>query len=256
MTKKIALISGSTRIPHLQTPALPPPVPTPAESAQVMAVLNNAAQRVAQEAVTQAIQAVPGPAQVHTQAVLAKQQQVLTITAKVIENEAHNALVGRQVGDQPVGASVLAAAAQGLVHQAARQVQADKTAVAFQHSKTHSTVPMPPSHPPSVSLTDVSIATQSAVAHAIAITGSASSEVEVMLTANSLIQQRSRAESRTGLRPSPGALLPQQQQQQSSNTQASYPPTQTGAMPSNMGGAMAGPSSGFSSQAPSGKFLR
>ncbi|KAG8862016.1 hypothetical protein FRB96_002459 [Tulasnella sp. 330] len=248
------------RIPHLQTPALPPPVPTPAESAQVMAVLNNAAQRVAQEAVTQAIQAAPGPAQVHTQAVLAKQQQVLTITAKVIENEAHNALVGRQVGDQPVGASVLAAAAQGLVHQAARQVQADKTAVAFQHSKTHSTVPVPPSHPPSVSLTDVSIATQSAVAHAIAITGSASSEVEVMLTANSLIQQRSRAESRTGLRPSPAALLPQQQQQQPqqqpSNTQASYPSPQAGAMPSNMGSAMAGPSSGFSSQAPAGNFLR
>lgn len=190
------------RIPHLPTPALPPPVPSPAESAQVMAVLNNAAKRVAQEAVTQAIQAAPGPAQVHTQAVLAKQQQVLTVTAKVIENEAHNALVGRSVGDQHVGASVLAQAAQAVVHQAARQVQADKAAVAVQQSKTNHT-PQPPTVPPPVSLTDVSIATQSAVAHAIAITGSRSSEVEVMLTANSLIQQRSRAESRSAAHPPP-----------------------------------------------------
>ncbi|KAG8999711.1 hypothetical protein FRB94_005964 [Tulasnella sp. JGI-2019a] len=253
------------RIPQLPAVSLPPPVPTPAESAQVMAVLNNAAQRVAQEAVSQAIQAAPGPAQVHTQAVLAKQQQVLTITAQVIQSEAHNALVGRQVGDQPVGASVLAAAAQGLVHQAARQVQADKTAVALQHSKTHPTVPQPPSHPPSVSLTDVSIATQSAVAHAVAITGSGSSEVEVMLTANSLIQQRSRAESRTGLRPNPASLLPSQQQQQPPpppppTPQSGYPTMPPGPMPPNMpsnaGGAMSGPSNAFPSHNSQTNFLR
>lgn len=183
------------RLPPPLLPAVPPlaaPVPSVDESAQVMLVLNNAADRVAQEAVTQAIQSAPGPAQVHTQAVLAKQQQVLSVTAKVIQHEAHNALVADSRGEPQAGASMLAQAAQAVVHQAAKQIQADKTAVAMMHAKDGAG---PAAMPTPISVTDVSIATQSAVAHAVAITGSQSSEVEVMLTASNLIQQRSRADS-------------------------------------------------------------
>jgi len=197
VSEAVSSQAGVPRIPHLPAPALSAQAPTPADSAQVMAILTTAANRVVQEAFTQSIQAPPGPAQVHTQAVLAKQAQVLSVTAKVIENEAHNALVGRSAGELPVAGSVLAQAGQAVVHQAARQIQADKNAVAMQQSKTHQAAA--PTTP--VSLTDISIATQSAVAHAVAITGNKSSEVEVMLTANSLIQQRSRAESRSGGRP-------------------------------------------------------
>ena len=163
----------------------------------MIAVINSAANRVAVEAQNQATHA-PGPAQAQTQAALARQQQVLTVAAHVISKEAHNALVGLQVGEQPKAASVLVQATQSVVHQAARQLQADKTAVAILQSKQN-TSPMPPLAPTPISLADVSIATQSAVAHAVAITGSQSSEVEVMLTANSLIQQRSRADSRASL---------------------------------------------------------
>lgn len=188
----------------MAAPTLPPPAPSAAETAQVIAVINSAANRVAQEAQTQNV-ANPGPAQAHAQASLAKQQHVLEVTAQVISTEAHNALVGRSIGEQPKAASVLVQAAQAVVHQAARQLQADKTAVAILQSKNGPA--QAPIAPPSVSLTDVSIATQSAVAHAVAITGSQSSEVEVMLTANSLIQQRSRADSRAGM--IPATLAPQ-----------------------------------------------
>ncbi|KAG8966257.1 hypothetical protein FRC03_012268 [Tulasnella sp. 419] len=182
---------GNRSIPHL-----PPPPATPQETAQVMQVLTNAAQRVAQEAHTQATIMLPhtGPAQAHQQALLAKQQQVLTATAQAVSNEAHAAFGGRPGEQQPTGPSVLAAAAQAMVQQAARQVQADKTALAvLQHQM--SPTPKPPPAPAPVSLSDVSIVTQSAVAHAVAITGNLSSEVEVMMTANALIQQRSRAPS-------------------------------------------------------------
>lgn len=186
--------------PLVSAAALPPPVPNAAETAQVIAVINNAANRVAAAAQTQGFPT--GPAQVHAQAALAKQQQVLTVAAQVISSEAHDALVGRAIGEQPKAASVLVQAAQSVVHQAARQVQADKTAVALLQAKSSPVAPMMPAP---VSLTDVSIATQSAVAHAVAITGSESSEVEVMLTANSLIQQRSRTDSRAGLQMHPGS---------------------------------------------------
>ncbi|KAG8924433.1 hypothetical protein FRC01_011518 [Tulasnella sp. 417] len=193
------------RPPLVSAAALPPPVPNPAETAQVIAVINNAANRVAAAAHNQGFPT--GPAQAHAQAALAKQQQVLTVAAQVISNEAHDALVGRAIGEQPKASSVLVQAAQAVVHQAARQVQADKTAVALLQARSSPVAPMTPAP---VSLTDVSIATQSAVAHAVAITGSESSEVEVMLTANSLIQQRSRADSRAGhpLLPGSSAAAP------------------------------------------------
>lgn len=174
--------------------ALPPPVPNAAETAQVIAVISNAAGRVADAARAQGYPT--GPAQVQAQAALAKQQHVLSVAAQVISNEAHDALIHRTNGEQPKAGSLLVQAAQAVVHQAARQVQADKTAVAMFQAKSS---PVAPITPAPVSLTDVSIATQSAVAHAVAVAGSGSSEVEIMLTANSLIQQRSRADSRAML---------------------------------------------------------
>ncbi|KAG8899987.1 hypothetical protein FRC00_000338, partial [Tulasnella sp. 408] len=169
----MAYIGLKWQPPLVSTAALPPPAPNPAETAQVIAVINNAANRVAAAAQTQGFPT--GPAQAHAQAALAKQQQVLTVAAQVISSEAHDALVGRAIGEQPKASSVLVQAAQAVVHQAARQVQADKTAVALLQAKSS---PVAPIMPAPVSLTDVSIATQSAVAHAVAITGSESSEVE------------------------------------------------------------------------------
>ena len=174
---------------------MPPPAASPAETAQVVQVLTNAAQRVAHEANSQAsITQTTGPAQAIAQASLAKQQRVLTATAQAVGNGVGLTNLGAPLDDQAASASsMLVATAQSVVHQAARQVQADRNALAvFQQQMNPA--PVAPLPPP-VSINDVTVVTQSAVAHAVAITGNMSSDVEVMMTANALIQQRSRAPS-------------------------------------------------------------
>ncbi|KAF9246151.1 hypothetical protein BU15DRAFT_39764 [Melanogaster broomeanus] len=166
------------------TSALAPPVAT-THDAQVMQVLTSAAQRVAQEAQSQVIASTssnePGP---ELQA-LAKQQHVLTVTAQAFDQE-----VSGQGSDRPMqGTNVLAAAAQQVVLQAARQVAADRSAaVASQISAG-----LPPAPANQVTVNEVSVATQSAVAQAVEITGPLSSEVDVLMTASSLLQQHLRA---------------------------------------------------------------
>ncbi|KIK98718.1 hypothetical protein PAXRUDRAFT_823568 [Paxillus rubicundulus Ve08.2h10] len=163
------------------TSALTPPVAT--HDAQVMQVLTTAAQRVAQEAQSQVIASTssidPGP---ELQA-LAKQQHVLTVTAQAFDQE-----VSGQGSEGPLqGTHVLAAAAQQVVLQAARQVAADRSAAVA--SQISAGLP-PPAPGNQVTVNEVSVATQSAVAQAVEITGPLSSEVDVLMTASSLLQQQ------------------------------------------------------------------
>jgi hypothetical protein len=199
----------------------------------VVQVLTNAAQRVAHEAQNQAssIMLPTGPAQALAQASLAKQQQVLTATAQAINSGAGLNNHGVPLNDPVASASsMLVATAQQVVHQAARQVQADRNALAaLQHM---SSAPVPPPPPPPVSINDVTVVTQSAVAHAVAITGNLSSDVEVMMTANALIQQRSRAPS---LPMNPPPILPSEPVRPPAVSLATHPALPTTASLNNHG---------------------
>ncbi|KAG1756645.1 uncharacterized protein EDB91DRAFT_1041221 [Suillus paluster] len=162
--------------------------PVATRDAQVIQVLTSAAQRVAQEAQSQIIssatQGEPGP----ELKALAKQQHVLTITAQAFDQE----VTGQQRSEiGPQATTVLAAAAQQVVFQAARQVVADRSAaVASQISAGFTPSPDAATQ---VTVNEVSVATQSAVAQAVEITGPLSNEVDVLMTASSLLQQQIRA---------------------------------------------------------------
>ncbi|KAH8116818.1 hypothetical protein DFH11DRAFT_1724766 [Phellopilus nigrolimitatus] len=169
--------------------SLPQPVGQAAslttQDAQMMQVLTSAAQRVAQEAQAHVIAAhnpnePPGP---ELQA-LAKQQHVLTLTAQALDQE-----VSAPPDVVSPSSHALVAAAQQVVFQAARQVAADRTAV----MSLATGIPAPQtSSAAQVTVNEVSVATQSAVAQAVEITGPLSSEVDVMMTASSLLQQQTR----------------------------------------------------------------
>lgn len=151
-----------------------------------MQVLTTAAQRVAQEAQSQVIASTVSNEHFPELQALAKQQHVLTVTAQAFDQE-----VSGQRSDTPLQTNVLAVAAQQVVLQAARQVAADRSAaVACQISA--GLLPPPPAAT-QVTVNEVSVATQSAVAQAVEITGPLSSEVDVLITASSLLQQQIRA---------------------------------------------------------------
>ncbi|KAH8107138.1 hypothetical protein BXZ70DRAFT_278637 [Cristinia sonorae] len=158
-----------------------PPVPVTAPDSQVVQVLTTAAQRVAQEAQSQVV-ASPMDAGHELQA-LAKQQHVLTVTAQAFKSGS----------DNPEGSAVqsnaLAAAAQQVVLQAARQIASDRTVAAAAAGSS------PPSQ--QITVKEVSVATQSAVAQAVEMVGPLSSEVDVLMTAKSLLQQQTRAPPQT-----------------------------------------------------------
>lgn len=111
---------------------------------------------------------------------LMKQQQVLTTTAKAFDEEALIA-GGAAVLDSSLS-SVIVAAAQQIVHTAALQVVADNVALA-------ETMQVPATQP---TLNEVSVATQSAVAKAVEVTGSKASDVEVLMTASAMIKEQAR----------------------------------------------------------------
>jgi hypothetical protein len=159
-------------------------MPQSHQDAQVVQVLTAAAQRVAQVAQSQVI-STPAcePPGLELQA-LAKQQHVLTVTAQALDR-------GGLAGELPNGPTTssnmsLAAAAQHVVLSAARHVVAD-------HSAAQVAVGIPPSPASSaaaakVTVEEVSAATQSAVAKAVELAGPLSSEVQVLMTASSLLQ--------------------------------------------------------------------
>ncbi|KAF8557304.1 hypothetical protein OG21DRAFT_1505519 [Imleria badia] len=183
-------ISSDMSVPQLTPPrplrpattsSIPPPVAS--HDAQVMQVLTTAAQRVAQEAQSQVIASTVSNEHAPELQALAKQQHVLTVTAQAFDQEVSGF-------DTPQQTSVLAVAAQQVVLQAARQVAADRSAaVASQISA--GLPPLPPAAT-QVTVNEVSVATQSAVAQAVEITGPLSSEVDVLITASSLLQQQTR----------------------------------------------------------------
>jgi hypothetical protein len=153
-------------------------------------VLTTAAQRVAQEAQSQVVAAGAPSEPGHELQALAKQQHVLTVTAQAVDD--NTVTPQGNVAAQP--SSVLAAAAQQVVLQAARQVAADRSAIAT----AHISVGLPP--PPTgaagqVTVNEVSVATQSAVAQAVELTGPLSSEVDVLITASSLLQAQSHVQA-------------------------------------------------------------
>ena len=160
-----------------------------APESQVVQVLTTAAQRVAQEAQSQVV-ASPSEVGPELQA-LAKQQHVLTVTAQAISS--------KLAGEVPEGAvaqsNALTVAAQQVVLQAARQVVADRTVAAVSSG-------LPPavaaSTVPAVTVKEVSVATQSAVAQAVDMIGPLSSEVDVLMTAKSLLQQQTRGSTVLG----------------------------------------------------------
>ncbi|THH10704.1 hypothetical protein EW145_g1150 [Phellinidium pouzarii] len=155
------------------------------QDAQMMQVLTSAAQRVAQEAQAHVIAAhnPNDPPGLELQA-LAKQQHVLTVTAQALDQE-----VSAPPNAVSPSSHALVAAAQQVVFQAARQVAADRTAV--MSLATGVPAPQAPSGG-AVTVNEVSVATQTAVAQAVEITGPLSSEVDVMMTASSLLQQQTR----------------------------------------------------------------
>jgi hypothetical protein len=168
--------------PQTTTLAPPPPQPVPSQDAQVIQVLTAAAQRVAQEAQSQVVAAGAPSEPGHELQALAKQQHVLTVTAQAVDDTVYSQ--GNTVA-QP--SSVLAAAAQQVVLQAARQVAADRTAIAA--AQISAGMPPPPAGSAGqVTVNEVSVATQSAVAQAVELTGPLSSEVDVLMTASSLLQ--------------------------------------------------------------------
>jgi hypothetical protein len=153
----------------------------PSQDAQVIQVLTTAAQRVAQEAQSQVVAAGVPSEPGHELQALAKQQHVLTVTAQAVDDTVFSQ--GSAI-TQP--SSVLAAAAQQVVLQAARQVAADRSAIAA--AQISAGLPPPPVGTASqVTVNEVSVATQSAVAQAVELTGPLSSEVDVLMTASSLL---------------------------------------------------------------------
>ena len=166
-----------------------PPQPVPSQDAQVIQVLTTAAQRVAQEAQSQVVAAGAPSEPGHELQALAKQQHVLTVTAQAVDD---NTVASQGcVAVQP--SSVLAAAAQQVVLQAARQVAADRSAIAA--AQISAGLPAPPvGTAGQVTVNEVSVATQSAVAQAVELTGPLSSEVDVLMTASSLLQAQQQAQ--------------------------------------------------------------
>ncbi|KAI0306326.1 hypothetical protein B0F90DRAFT_1688981 [Multifurca ochricompacta] len=168
--------------PQTATLAPPPPQPVPSQDAQVIQVLTAAAQRVAQEAQSQVVAAGAPSEPGHELQALAKQQHVLTVTAQAVDDT-----VFAQGSSIAQPSSMLAAAAQQVVLQAARQVAADRSAIAA--AQISAGLPASPAGAAGqVTVNEVSVATQSAVAQAVELTGPLSSEVDVLMTASSLLQ--------------------------------------------------------------------
>lgn len=124
---------------------------------QVIQVLTTAAQRVAAEA------HIVHPAASGELQALQKQQHVLTVTAQAVDN---SVTATGSIAAQP--GNLLASTAQQVVLSAARQISG--------------------AGGQQVTVNEVSMATQNAVAQAVELVGPLSNEVDVLRTANTLLQ--------------------------------------------------------------------
>ena len=188
--------------------ALPPaPAPLVTPNAQIVQVLNTAVEQVSQAVQEQVVssrhpvehsaelQALVGDLTfrascsiIHSASLpllfssQAKQQHVLSVSAQALDNK------GTNPSGSSSAANVLVAAAHQVVYKAAVQV-----------ATTNSVIQSLPVTTTQLSVQDVSAATLSAVAQAVDIVGPLSSEVDVMMTASSLLSHQASIAS-----PSPG----------------------------------------------------
>lgn len=151
----------------------PAPAPHVTPNAQIVQVLNTAVEQVAQAVQEQVVSSRhPVEHSLELQA-LAKQQHVLSVSAQALDDKEAN----------PAGSSstanVLVAAAHQVVYKAAVQV-----------ATTNSVIQSLPVTTTQLSVQDVSAATLSAVAQAVDLVGPLSSEVDVMMTASSLLSHQ------------------------------------------------------------------
>ncbi|KAG5638281.1 hypothetical protein H0H81_000927 [Sphagnurus paluster] len=161
----------------------PRPMPTRRASPEspdtrVIRVLQSVAQRVTEEAHTQFVSASPPKASEFQE--LVKQKQVLEHTV-----DAYDKAISRS-GDNPQQSRLLAVAAQNVVVQAAHTVIADRTVasggIPHQQSETVAIK--------SVTVTELSDATQGAIAAAVKQKGKDSTEVDIMVAATSILKSR------------------------------------------------------------------
>ena len=175
---------------------------SPGSSARVIQILQSAAQRVEQETHSQMISSFP-PKEGQIED-LVKQKHVLEQTVTAYGGE----LSGRTEGPQSQN-RVLAVAAQNVVVQAAQTVIADRTAAV-------AGLPISPAQSTAmqqVTVNEVSVATQDAIAKAVKINGTSSTEVDIILTATSILHEQARAPG------SPSGMLDISQQASTEPTQ-------------------------------------
>jgi hypothetical protein len=164
------------------------PVTPSAHDNQVIQVLNTAALRVAQEAQSQVISSRTPSEPTPALELLAKQQHVLTVTADALGQTLDQGGATRaDVASQPSHVLAMASAAQHVVLQAARTVSADRAAL-----NNSMGIQAPQTIQSQVTVNEVSVATQTAVAQAVGMAGPLSNEVDVLMTASSLLQQQER----------------------------------------------------------------
>lgn len=170
----------------------------------MMQVLTSAAQRVSEEMIAH-VTSQPDPLTSDVQKAnemeaLVKQQHVLEVTAQALNHEVASMNV---VSEVTASSHALVAVAQQVVFQAARQVATDH-AIQAVHASADAALPPPPQ----VTVNEVSVATQTAVAQAVEITGPLSSEVDVMMTASSLLQHQTHTRSAPLMQPAVDPLRP------------------------------------------------
>ncbi|KAG6918121.1 hypothetical protein DXG01_016309 [Tephrocybe rancida] len=179
-TSDSVLVQGVPRPLFTYYRAKPRPLPSRRPSPEsadtrVIRVLQSVAQRVTQEAQSQISQSPPK----HLQE-LAKQKQVLEHSVT-----AYDKAITR-TGDNPQQNRLLAVAAQNVVVQAAHQVIADRTVanggIPQQQSETVAIK--------SVTVMELSDATQGAIAAAVKQKGRDSTEVDIMVAATSILKSR------------------------------------------------------------------
>lgn len=204
---------------------MPPAVAT-AQEVQMVQVFETAAQRVAQEAQAVVVGATHHISPDSELQALAKQQHVLTVTAQALDQEVN-------VNPQSVSPSshALAAAGSQVVMQAARHVVAELTAMSTAAHMARGMIPPPEVSPTTVTVNEVSVATQSAVAQAVELTGPLSSEVDVMMTAKSLLQQQTVPCPPVPLQAAPGASFDGVRPHSTGTLGSQYPPTSMSQFP-------------------------
>ncbi|KAF5380839.1 hypothetical protein D9615_004068 [Tricholomella constricta] len=175
-TSDSVLFQTGQRVKPRPLPARRPSPESP--DTRVIRVLQSVAQRVTAEAQTQIVSASPPKASELQE--LVKQKQVLEHTV-----DAYDKAISR-TGDNPQQSRLLAVAAQNVVVQAAHTVIADRTVasggIPHQQSETVAIK--------SVTVTELSDATQGAIAAAIKQKGKDSTEVDIMVAATSILKSR------------------------------------------------------------------